>query len=110
MDRAKAHRLERGDQPSDLDMLDDLADVAMDSDEDSMALPPPTRGRGRGGRGRGARGRGRGEISCLRRQISDMQQLMALNSHRLSANDGETTLMCIRTYRREFRGTQNKEN
>lgn len=90
MDRAKAHRLERGDQPTDLDMLDEPADVAMDSDEDSMALPPPTRGRGRGGRGRGARGRGRGEISYLRRQISDIEQLKALNSHRLSSNDGET--------------------
>ncbi|KAM8769405.1 double-strand break repair protein MRE11 isoform 1-T3 [Acanthopagrus schlegelii] len=58
MDRAKAHRLERGDDSGDLDISDDLADIAMDSDE--ALLPPPTRGRGRGGRGRGSRGRGRG--------------------------------------------------
>ncbi|KAG7238731.1 hypothetical protein INR49_031247 [Caranx melampygus] len=50
--RAKAHRLERGDEP------DRLADVTMDSDEESTPFPPPTRGRGRGGRGRGGRGRG----------------------------------------------------
>ncbi|XP_071375342.1 double-strand break repair protein MRE11 [Centroberyx affinis] len=56
IDRAKAHRLERGD----LDISDELADVAMDSDEGPSA-PPPTRGRGRGSRGRGGgRGRGRG--------------------------------------------------
>ncbi|XP_073349999.1 double-strand break repair protein MRE11 [Pagrus major] len=55
--RAKAHRLERGDT-GDLDISDDLADVAMDSDEG--LFPPPARGRGRGGRGRGSRGRGRG--------------------------------------------------
>ena len=57
---AKAHRLERGD---DQDISDELADVAMDSDEDSVMFPPPTRGRGRGGRGRGGRGRGRGGLS-----------------------------------------------
>lgn len=61
MSRAKAHRLERGDDSGDVDISDDLADVAMDSDE--ALLPPPTRGRGRGGRGRGSRGRGRGELS-----------------------------------------------
>lgn len=56
MNRAKAHRLERGDDPADR-MSD--GDVAMDSDEDSF--PQPSRGRGRGaGRGRGGRGRGRG--------------------------------------------------
>ncbi|KAM7399279.1 hypothetical protein PAMP_018560 [Pampus punctatissimus] len=48
INRAKAHRLERGD---DRDISDEFADVAMDSDEGSV--PPPTRGRGRGGRGRG---------------------------------------------------------
>lgn len=60
MERTKAHRLERGDQPSDVDM-DDAA--AVDSDEGSAAFPPPppARGRGRGSRGRGSRGRGRGE-------------------------------------------------
>lgn len=61
MDRTKAHRLDRGDQPSDVAMLDELADAAMDSDEGPSAFPPPARGRGRGGRGRGSRGRGRGE-------------------------------------------------
>lgn len=61
MDRTKAHRLDRGDQPSDVAMLDELADAAMDSDEGPSASPPPARGRGRGGRGRGSRGRGRGE-------------------------------------------------
>lgn len=56
MNRAKAHRLERGDDPAD--RFSD-GDVAMDSDEDSF--PQPSRGRGRGaGRGRGGRGRGRG--------------------------------------------------
>lgn len=56
MSRAKAHRLERGDDSADR-MSD--GDVAMDSDEDPF--PQPTRGRGRGaGRGRGGRGRGRG--------------------------------------------------
>ncbi|KAM4627357.1 double-strand break repair protein MRE11 isoform 1-T2 [Polymixia lowei] len=57
-DRAKALRLERGEAPQDLDISDELADVAMDSDEGPA--PPPTRGRGRGSRGRGGRGRGRG--------------------------------------------------
>ncbi|XP_049927028.1 double-strand break repair protein MRE11 [Epinephelus moara] len=57
MDRAKAHRLERGDEPMDLDISDELA---MDSDEGSTPFPPATRGRGRGSRGRGGRGRGRG--------------------------------------------------
>ncbi|CAB1348227.1 unnamed protein product [Coregonus sp. 'balchen'] len=60
LNRAKAHRIERGDAPEDLDLSDE-PDVSMDSDEDS-AHPPPTRGRGRGGRGRGQttarRGRG----------------------------------------------------
>ncbi|KAM9358713.1 double-strand break repair protein MRE11 [Symphorus nematophorus] len=55
IDRARAHRLQRGD---DLENLSDEFAVAMDSDEGSV--PPPTRGRGRGGRGRGGRGRGRG--------------------------------------------------
>ncbi|XP_052324118.1 double-strand break repair protein MRE11 isoform X2 [Oncorhynchus keta] len=62
LNRAKAHRIERGE---DLDLSDE-PDVSMDSDEDS-APPPPTRGRGRGGRGRGRgqttarRGRGAAE-------------------------------------------------
>ncbi|XP_035536564.1 double-strand break repair protein MRE11 [Morone saxatilis] len=60
INRAKAHRLERGENPGDKDISDDFADVAMDSDEGSVAFPPPTRGRGRGGRARGGRGRGRG--------------------------------------------------
>ncbi|XP_034556758.1 double-strand break repair protein MRE11 [Notolabrus celidotus] len=60
INRAKAHRLERGDDPLDQATLDDLADVNMDSDEDSFSPPAPTRGRGRGSRGRGSRGRGRG--------------------------------------------------
>ncbi|XP_041653263.1 double-strand break repair protein MRE11 [Cheilinus undulatus] len=58
INRAKAHRLERGDESLDQSILDDLADVDMDSDGGSA--PPPTRGRGRGSRGRGSRGRGRG--------------------------------------------------
>ncbi|KAE8295303.1 Double-strand break repair protein MRE11 [Larimichthys crocea] len=57
INRARAHRLERGGDPEDLDISDELA---MDSDEGSVQMPPPTRGRGRGGRGRGGRGRGRG--------------------------------------------------
>lgn len=56
MNRAKAHRIERDDDPED-----ELADVALDSDDNSVPSPAPTRGRGRGGRGRGGRGRGRGE-------------------------------------------------
>ncbi|XP_040902184.1 double-strand break repair protein MRE11 [Toxotes jaculatrix] len=60
MNRAKAHRRERGDEPLDADISSEFADVAMASDEDSVPFPPPTRGRGRGGRGRGGRGRGRG--------------------------------------------------
>uniref|UniRef100_A0A8C4FCB4 Double-strand break repair protein n=1 Tax=Dicentrarchus labrax TaxID=13489 RepID=A0A8C4FCB4_DICLA len=65
INRAKAHRLERGDNPGDKDISDDFADVTMDSDEGSVPFPPPTRGRGRGGRGRGGRGRGRGELSAM---------------------------------------------
>ncbi|XP_078102316.1 double-strand break repair protein MRE11 [Sander vitreus] len=57
INRAKALRLERGDEPVDPDLSRELA---LDSDEDSVPFPPPTRGRGRGGRGRGGRGRGRG--------------------------------------------------
>ncbi|XP_019200597.1 double-strand break repair protein MRE11 isoform X2 [Oreochromis niloticus] len=57
MNRAKAHRLERGDG----DFADqDVLDVTMDSDEGSVPVAAPTRGRGRGSRGRGGRGRGRG--------------------------------------------------
>ncbi|XP_026197628.1 double-strand break repair protein MRE11 [Anabas testudineus] len=61
INRARAHRLERGDQPADLDISSELADINMDFDEDP--IPAPTRGRGRGGRGRGGRGRGRGAAS-----------------------------------------------
>lgn len=53
MNRAKAHRLERGEERSN-----ELADVTMDSDEESTPFPPTTRGRGRGGRRQGGRGRG----------------------------------------------------
>uniref|UniRef100_A0A3Q3GLH8 Double-strand break repair protein n=1 Tax=Labrus bergylta TaxID=56723 RepID=A0A3Q3GLH8_9LABR len=53
INRAKAHRLERGDEPLDKDILDDLADVDMDSDGGSAPTPSPTRGRGRGSRGAG---------------------------------------------------------
>lgn len=56
MIRAKAHRLERGEDASN-----DPADVNMDSDEEPSLSSPPTRGRGRGRGGRG--GRGRGELS-----------------------------------------------
>ncbi|KAM3615991.1 uncharacterized protein V6R79_010645 [Siganus canaliculatus] len=58
--RAKALRLQRGDDALDKDIYDDFGDVAMASDEESTSYAPPTRGRGRGGRGRGGRGRGRG--------------------------------------------------
>lgn len=62
MNRAKAHRLERGENLADLDIFG--GDVAMDSDEGSNPFPPPTKDRGRGGgRGRGGRGRGRGTSS-----------------------------------------------
>lgn len=57
INRAKAHRLERGNEPADMDMSTELA---LDSDDGSGPFSPPTRGRGRGSRGRGARGRGRG--------------------------------------------------
>uniref|UniRef100_A0A146WII7 Double-strand break repair protein n=1 Tax=Fundulus heteroclitus TaxID=8078 RepID=A0A146WII7_FUNHE len=56
INRARAHRLERGDP----DLSDEPDDVTLDSDEGPGTLPAPTRGRGRGGRGRGGRGRGRG--------------------------------------------------
>ncbi|KAM9813155.1 double-strand break repair protein MRE11 isoform 2-T2 [Syngnathus typhle] len=51
INRAKAHRLERGETSLDINMSDPLSDV--DSDQDVA----PARGRGRGARGRG-RGRG----------------------------------------------------
>ncbi|XP_075956575.1 double-strand break repair protein MRE11 [Anarhichas minor] len=57
INRAKAQRLERGNEPADSDISNELA---LDSDEGSAPFSPPTRGRGRGGRGRGGRGRGRG--------------------------------------------------
>lgn len=62
MNRAKALRLERGDdQPLDQEMP---SDMGLDSDEEPAPLPPPTRGRG--SRGRGSRGgRGRGELLLL---------------------------------------------
>uniref|UniRef100_A0A8C9Z867 Double-strand break repair protein n=1 Tax=Sander lucioperca TaxID=283035 RepID=A0A8C9Z867_SANLU len=66
INRAKALRLERGDEPVDADLSRELA---LDSDEDSVPFPPPARGRGRGGRGRGGRGRGRGELSYYLSQI-----------------------------------------
>ncbi|KAI9538628.1 meiotic recombination [Dissostichus eleginoides] len=53
INRAKAHRLERGEKPVDMSV-----DLALESDEDAAPLAPPTRGRG--ARGRGSRGRGRG--------------------------------------------------
>ncbi|KAF3847720.1 hypothetical protein F7725_020748 [Dissostichus mawsoni] len=55
INRAKAHRLERGEKPVDMSV-----DLALESDEDAAPLAPPTRGTGRGARGRGSRGRGRG--------------------------------------------------
>ncbi|XP_028275238.1 double-strand break repair protein MRE11 [Parambassis ranga] len=60
MNRAKAHRLDRGEDPVHFNTSDEPGDIAMDSDEESVSCPAPTRGRGRGGRGRGSRGRGRG--------------------------------------------------
>uniref|UniRef100_A0A3P9JZI3 Double-strand break repair protein n=1 Tax=Oryzias latipes TaxID=8090 RepID=A0A3P9JZI3_ORYLA len=63
MNRAKAHRMERGENPEDRNISDELGDVALDSDEGSDPFPPPSRGRGRGGRARGGRGRGRGSTA-----------------------------------------------
>ncbi|XP_062329155.1 double-strand break repair protein MRE11 isoform X1 [Osmerus eperlanus] len=64
LSRAKAHRLERGDNDRDPDLSDVPDDVTMDSDED-LAPPPPARGRGRGTKGRGVgRGRGRGAAAA----------------------------------------------
>lgn len=81
MNRAKANRLVRGDGAAHLNLLDEPADVAMDSDEGSAPLPPPARGRGRGGRGRGGRGRGRGEwLYYLSRLAESM--LTPNNKHR----------------------------
>uniref|UniRef100_H3CQQ5 Double-strand break repair protein n=1 Tax=Tetraodon nigroviridis TaxID=99883 RepID=H3CQQ5_TETNG len=59
MDRARLHRLERGETSGDRD-APAYGDVTMDSDEDTVPIPAPARGRGRGGRARGGRGRGRG--------------------------------------------------
>lgn len=60
MDRARLHRLERGDTSGDLD-------VTMDSDEDTeLPVPAPARGRGRGGRARGGRGRARGQLATAK--------------------------------------------
>lgn len=60
MDRARLHRLERGETSGDLD-------VTMDSDEGAVPVPAPARGRGRGGRARGGRGRGRGQLATAKR-------------------------------------------
>nr|XP_040054239.1 double-strand break repair protein MRE11 isoform X2 [Gasterosteus aculeatus aculeatus] len=54
--RAKAHRVEQGNEPVDADISNELD---LDSDGGSGPSAAPTRGRGRGGRGRGSRGRGR---------------------------------------------------
>ncbi|XP_053729594.1 double-strand break repair protein MRE11 isoform X2 [Synchiropus splendidus] len=59
INRAKAHRSQRGDDAVDMDLSDELQNVAEDSDE-GPSYAPPTKGRGRGSRGRGSRGRGRG--------------------------------------------------
>lgn len=62
MDRARLHRLERGETSGDLD-APAYGDITMDSDEDTAPIPAPARGRGRGGRARGGRGRGRGQLA-----------------------------------------------
>ncbi|XP_040054239.2 double-strand break repair protein MRE11 isoform X2 [Gasterosteus aculeatus] len=54
--RAKAHRVEQGNEQVDADISNELD---LDSDGGSGPSAAPTRGRGRGGRGRGSRGRGR---------------------------------------------------
>ncbi|MCJ8744723.1 hypothetical protein PDJAM_G00121890 [Pangasius djambal] len=56
INRARAHR-DRADpvRDDDFHLLDEPADVAMDSDEDDAPMPP-VRGRGRGSRARGGRG------------------------------------------------------
>ena len=64
LSRAKAHRLERGDNDRDPDLSDAPDDVTMDSEED-LAPPPPAaaRGRGRATKGKAVgRGRGKGEL------------------------------------------------
>lgn len=67
MDRARLHRLERGETSGDLD-------VTMDSDEDTVPIPAPARGRGRG---RGGRGRGRGQLATAK--LTQLQNNVGIN-------------------------------
>uniref|UniRef100_A0A667Y5L5 Double-strand break repair protein n=1 Tax=Myripristis murdjan TaxID=586833 RepID=A0A667Y5L5_9TELE len=89
INRAKAHRLERGDNLQGLDMSDELADVAMDSDEDPAPVAPPTRGRGRG-RGRGSRGRGRGAAASEPKPASQSRRGRSAPVQSRSIMDGRS--------------------
>lgn len=73
MDRARLHRLERGETSGDLE----YGDVTMDSDEDTVPIPAPARGRGRGGRARGGRGRGRGLLA--KAKLTKLQNNLGIN-------------------------------
>lgn len=74
MDRARLHRLERGETSVDQDAY---GDVTMDSDEDTVPIPAPARGRGRGGRARGGRGRGRGQSA--KAELTQLQNNLGIN-------------------------------
>lgn len=76
MDRARLHRLERGETSGDLD-APAYGDVTMDSDEDAVPAPAPARGRGRGGRARGGRGRGRGQLA--KANLAQLQNNLGVN-------------------------------
>ncbi|XP_039986272.1 double-strand break repair protein MRE11 isoform X2 [Xiphias gladius] len=105
INRAKAHRLERGDEPLDPDISREFTDVAMDYDEGSVPFPSTTRGRGRGGRGRGGRGRGRGaaasepkpagrgrsQKSSATTQSRSIMQAFQASSHRPSQTGATTS-------------------
>ncbi|KAI5616958.1 double-strand break repair protein MRE11 [Silurus asotus] len=74
INRARTHR----DRPHsvgdhNLDQLDELPDVTMDSDEDDAPLPP-ARGRGRGSRARGGRGQSVGARGRARDSSGDKKR------------------------------------
>lgn len=76
MDRARLHRLERGETSGDQD-APAYGDVTMDSDDDTVPIPAPARGRGRGGRARGGRGRGRGQSA--KAELTQLQNDLGIN-------------------------------
>ncbi|XP_051521614.1 double-strand break repair protein MRE11 isoform X2 [Myxocyprinus asiaticus] len=108
INRAKAHR-DRSDTVRDNDNLsDDPADVAMESDEESIPAPP-IRGRGRGsrgGRGQSTSRRGRGRVERWKFRLSEMngtlhesqqQQYRAsrLSSQERTFGDTHTHQACV---------------